>query len=138
MTNAEKYFLEQMKDPEFKESFFQEKLKLDIEYQLNDLNIQFNKDYIIKLVEVQIPERQDLIIALRNCKDGFWSDNAYYRFVDSLDANQPGSEWQFDESFVLEQHDKGDIVIDFLKNGKVGGIEFTEFLLITSDIHNIG
>lgn len=37
MTNAEKYFFEQMKDPEFKESFFQEKLKLDIEYQLDEL-----------------------------------------------------------------------------------------------------
>ena len=37
MTNAEKYFFEQMQDPEFKQSFFQEKLKLDIEYQLDDL-----------------------------------------------------------------------------------------------------
>ncbi len=37
MTKAEEYFQELMKDPEFKESFFQEKIKLDIEYQLEDL-----------------------------------------------------------------------------------------------------
>ena len=37
MTEAEKYFLEQMKNSEFKENFFQEKLKLDIEYQLEEL-----------------------------------------------------------------------------------------------------
>ena len=37
MTKAEKYFFELMKDPEFKESFLQEKLKLDLEYKLEDL-----------------------------------------------------------------------------------------------------
>jgi len=37
MTNAEKYFQELMKDSEFKEAFFQEKIKLDIEYQLEEL-----------------------------------------------------------------------------------------------------
>ena len=37
MTEAEKYFLEQMKNSEFKENFIQEKLKLDIEYQLEEL-----------------------------------------------------------------------------------------------------
>jgi len=37
MTNAEKYFQELMKDSEFKEVFFQEKIKLDIEYQLEEL-----------------------------------------------------------------------------------------------------
>ncbi len=37
MTNAEKYFQELMKASEFKEAFFQEKIKLDIEYQLEEL-----------------------------------------------------------------------------------------------------
>ena len=37
MTKAEEYFFELMKDAEFKESFFQEKIKLDLEYQLDDL-----------------------------------------------------------------------------------------------------
>ncbi|MCX6153856.1 MAG: hypothetical protein NT007_06845 [Candidatus Kapabacteria bacterium] len=42
MTTAEKYFMEQMKDSEFKESFFQEKIKLDLEYQLEDLKAKIN------------------------------------------------------------------------------------------------
>ena len=42
MTNAEKYFFEQMQDSEFRESFFQKKLKLDIEYQLDDLKEKIN------------------------------------------------------------------------------------------------
>ena len=42
MTNAEKYFFEQMKDPEFKEAFLKEKLKLDIEYQLDELKAKIN------------------------------------------------------------------------------------------------
>jgi hypothetical protein len=37
MTNAEQYFIDQMKDPESKEIFYFEKIRLDIEYQLDDL-----------------------------------------------------------------------------------------------------
>jgi hypothetical protein len=42
MTNAEQYFFEMMKDPEFKEAFFQEKFKLDLEYQLDELKEKIN------------------------------------------------------------------------------------------------
>lgn len=83
---------------------------------------------IIKLVEKQEPERQDLISALRNCKGGHWSSNGYYQFVNSRNPNQPGSEWQHDESVVIEQKDKGDIVIDILKDGRIGGIEFIDLI----------
>lgn len=87
-----------------------------------------NIEEIIKLVEEQEPDRQDVIRALQNCKNGFWSSNGYYQFVDSRNSNQTGSDWQHDESIVIEQKDRGDIVIDFLKNGKIGGIEFIDLI----------
>ena len=40
MTNAEKYFQEKMKDPNFKEIYLQEKFKLDLEFQLDELKEQ--------------------------------------------------------------------------------------------------
>jgi hypothetical protein len=83
---------------------------------------------IMKLVQEQEPDRQDILAALRNCKGGHWSSSGYYRFVDASNANQTGSEWQHDECIVLEQQNQGDIVIDLLKDGRIGGIEFIDLI----------
>lgn len=87
-----------------------------------------NIDEIIKLVREQEPNRQDLIQALQKCKGGYWSSNGYYSFVDSKNANQTDADWQHDECIVLEQENKGDIVIDLLKGGRIGGIEFIDLI----------
>ena len=89
---------------------------------------QINIENIIGLVRQQEPNRQDLIKALQNCTGGQWTSKGYYRFVDSTNANQVGAEWQFEENIVLEQDNEGDIVLDFLKNGEIGGIEFLGLL----------
>ena len=81
-------------------------------------------DSIIELVKNQEPDRPELITALRNSKNGYWSSKGYYRFVDSKNANEKGAEWQHDECIVLEQETESDIVLDMLKDGRVGGIEF--------------
>lgn len=88
----------------------------------------FNINEIIKLVMEQEPDRQDLIKALLETKGGYWSGNGYYQFVDSKYANQAGADWQHDESIVLEQENGGDIVIDLIKDGRVGGIEFIDLI----------
>lgn len=92
------------------------------------MNENLDMDYIIKLAENQLGDMPNVIDALRKAKDGFWDGKAYYRFVDSRNANQPGAEWQFDGCIVLEQVDKGDLVIDLLKDGRIGGIEFIDFI----------
>ena len=90
----------------------------------NPVNIQ----EIIDLVKKQEPEREDLIIALNNSKGGHWENKAYYRFVDSKNANQIGSEWQFYDNIVLEHDLLGTIIIDYLKDNRIGGIEFMIYL----------
>jgi hypothetical protein len=84
--------------------------------------------YIIRLAEEQHPDRHDVINALKGCKNGHWTSNGYYRFIDSTNANQPNSEWQYEESIVLEQEGKKDIIIDLLKDGRIGGLEFLDFI----------
>lgn len=42
MTNAEKYFIELLKDKEFREHYLLEKMKLDIEYELDELVNKIN------------------------------------------------------------------------------------------------
>lgn len=55
MSIAEKYLKKQLSSDEFKRSFFEEKIKLDIEYRLEDLkkDIQTHKspDELIKKVD---------------------------------------------------------------------------------------
>lgn len=92
------------------------------------MNEHIDIEYLIKLVKEQEPERQDLVSALLNCNGGHWSENGYYRFVDSKNPNQPNSDWQHEECIVLEQNEKGNIVIDLLKNGRIGGIEFIDLI----------
>lgn len=85
-------------------------------------------DKIIRLVREQEPDREDIITALQNCKGGHWSSNGYYQFVNSRNPNQTGSDWQHDECIVIEQVNQGDIVIDLLKDGRIGGIEFIDLI----------
>jgi hypothetical protein len=55
MSVADKYFKKQMKSEEFRQSYLEEKVKLDIEYRLEELkkDIQGNKsaDELIKKVD---------------------------------------------------------------------------------------
>ncbi|MBK8089626.1 MAG: hypothetical protein IPK31_17805 [Chitinophagaceae bacterium] len=83
-----------------------------------------NIEEIIELVKQQEPDRKDVIEGLQKCSGGLWTSNGYFSFIDSTTANQIGAEWQFEESIVLEQENKGDIVLDLLKDGRIGGIEF--------------
>lgn len=84
-----------------------------------------NIPLIIELVREQYPERDDVIEGLKNVASGHWSDRAYFRFVDSTNANQPGAEWQHDTCIVV---DEANIVIDLLKDGRIGGIEFLSLI----------
>ena len=83
---------------------------------------------IIELVEKQEPDRQDIILALTNAIGGYWESNAYYRFVNSKNANEKGAEWQFEENIVLKDEKLGTIILDYLKNKQIGGIEFLEYI----------
>ena len=87
-----------------------------------------NLEEIIELVRQQEPDPHDLINASQNCTGGHWSRNGYYSIVDSKNANEPNAEWQHDECIVLEQENKRDIVIDLLKSGRIGGIEFINLI----------
>ncbi len=83
---------------------------------------------IIELVKEQEPARQDLVSALQKCTSGKWDGKAYFRYIDSKNANQPNSEWQFKENIILEDEEMGTIVLDILKTGQIGGIEFIDLI----------
>ena len=64
--------------------------------------------------------------ALAGCTRYGERSRAYYYFVDPSAPNQPGSDWQFGRSIVLCHDREGEIVLDILRDCRVGGIEFIE------------
>lgn len=91
-------------------------------------NEMFNSQWIVELVKKQEPERLDIIEALEKCTKGKWESRAYIYFVSQKNANQKGAEWQFKENIVLEHKKIGTIVLDVLKDGRIGGIEFVKYI----------
>jgi hypothetical protein len=39
-------------------------------------------------------------------------------------SKSTGSQWQFEENIILEDPERGDLVLDILKGQRVGGVEF--------------
>jgi len=89
----------------------------------------YDPTWLVQLAEEQAPERPWLSAALSKCTKGRWDSPAYLRFVESRNANQPGSEWQFEENIILEHPEHGDLVLDILKEYRIGGVEFLSRVL---------
>ncbi|MBD0404974.1 hypothetical protein [Flammeovirga sp. EKP202] len=87
---------------------------------------EFYTEQIIALLKEQEPEREDLIEDLQNSKIRKWLIQPYVYFISAEKPNQIGSDWQFDENIVLEHETEGTIILDILKGGRVGGIEFID------------
>ncbi len=85
---------------------------------------EFQIEQIIELLREQEPDRLDLIEELEKSEKKKWIRQPYIYFVSAERPNQPGSEWQFEENIVLEHESEGTIVLDILKGGRIGGIEF--------------
>ena len=82
---------------------------------------------IIDFIKLNLPKDLHSIDNLK-AEFGNWESKAYYRFVSSENANIPGSEWQFHDNLVIEHQKYGTIILDILKNNRIGGIEFYKFL----------
>ena len=83
----------------------------------------FKIEWIIDLISEQEPERKDLVEQLNTIEIRSWIRQPYIHFVSGHNPNQEGSEWQFEENIVLEHETEGTIVLDILKDGRIGGIE---------------
>jgi hypothetical protein len=84
----------------------------------------YNPDWLVQAAKKQFPDKTWLAEALSKCTNIVIQDPQDIYFVDPENPNIPGSQWQFDENIILEDTEKGDIVLDILKNGRVGAIEF--------------
>lgn len=84
----------------------------------------FDIEWIIEMIKEQEPDRVDLIDQLKKSERKKWIRQPYISFVSGERPNQLGSEWQIEKNIVLENEKEGTIVLDILKDGRIGGIEF--------------
>jgi hypothetical protein len=86
----------------------------------------YNPEWLAQLAETQLPEERWLPEAIRKCTKYYKGSDAYYYFVSPKNPNMPGSEWQHDRSIIIKDEYKGIIVLDILKDNRVGGVEFLD------------
>lgn len=86
----------------------------------------YDPTWLADLARQQHPDRPELATALARCTSAQWSDSrAYVYFVLPPESpNAPGSDWQIQENVRLEDAAAGDIVLDLLRDGRIGGAEF--------------
>ena len=84
----------------------------------------YDPTWLVKLAEEQYLAEKWLAESLKECTRYCRQSDAYYYFMDPKNANKPGAEWQISENIILKHDTLGEIVLDVLKNKKIGGIEF--------------
>lgn len=89
-----------------------------------DKPVPYDIELIVSLIKLQHPVEIEVAKNFEQCKKGYWISKAYIHFVAPIKPNQPGSKWKFDRNIVLEDESEGTIIIDILKENKIGGVEF--------------
>lgn len=84
----------------------------------------FVPDGYVACAKAQHPDMPWLADALAACTRVVRKTQYHVYFVNATNANQPGAEWQFRESVFLDLPTGGTILIDVLKDGRIGGFEW--------------
>ena len=85
---------------------------------------QFDPTWIANAVRENYPEEKELLNDILKCTSCIVQSDSYTYFVDSTNANRPGSKWQFLRSFKINNTPCGNVILDVLKGKKLGGIQF--------------
>jgi hypothetical protein len=86
----------------------------------------YDPTWLVGLARNQVPEEPWLPQALGTCTCHFRHDETYVYFVDDSRPNEPGSAWQFEFCVELESPTEGWLILDILKDRRVGGVEFVD------------
>lgn len=89
----------------------------------------YDPSWLVAQARRQLPEQPELADAFAACVRARGAGGPYVYFVDAARPNAPGSPWQFDRNEMLEDTEFGDVVVDVLKDGRIGAIELLDLLL---------
>jgi hypothetical protein len=86
----------------------------------------YDPAWLVALARAQHPDEPWLADALSRCTQARGAGTVYVRFVSHRHANQPGAPWQYDRSIELADPEAGVVLVDVLRNGRIGGIEMLD------------
>lgn len=89
----------------------------------------YDPAWLVELAREQLPDEPEIVKALSNCTRAAAESPAMTYFVDPRRANQPGADWQFKRNVVLDDGHGDPLVLDVLKDGRIGGVEFLKYVL---------
>ena len=90
--------------------------------------------WLVQLAREQRPDLPWLAESVAQCTQwhrkiqGRKKKCIYVDFVTPEAANQPGTDWQYRETISLQHPEFGHIVLDVLKDNRVGGVELYDRL----------
>lgn len=86
----------------------------------------YDPSWLVLLALDQRPDLPWLAAALAKCTRCLHTAPHYLHFVAPQRANQPGASWQFHDNVFLSDPEHGEVALDVLSGGRVGGVEFLE------------
>ena len=90
--------------------------------------VPYDPSWLIAIAREQAPEDTVLLDGLARSTHALEQRPAYVSFVSSANANEPGAEWQFERNVTFDDTPYGFVVVDVLKDGCIGGIEFVDLI----------
>ena len=85
---------------------------------------KYDPSWLVEAAKYRFEEYPWLKSALLECTEAKEESDWYTYFVNGARPNKPNSEWQFQESITVEDSPEGEIIIDVIRNNRIGGIEY--------------
>ena len=86
----------------------------------------FDSSWLIALAKQQMPNEEWLVEALGQCTQVAEDSSGTYAYFFPREQAKGNSEWDFSKNISLRDPEFGELVLDVLNNGKIGGIEFLD------------
>jgi hypothetical protein len=83
----------------------------------------FDPAWLVELAEKQYADAPFIAEALKQCKEGWWDSPSFIYFTDFFYPQNENIPW-FKKHGYFMKHEKGIILLEMLRNGSIGGIQF--------------
>ena len=93
----------------------------------------YDPTWLVALAREQHPDDPELARALSGCTRAKHPDSAMVHFVSPRRPNESGSQWQYSHGVTLNDPEKGELILDILRDGRVGAMELLDQLLEPDD-----
>lgn len=86
----------------------------------------FDPQWLVDAIRAEYPHESELIAAAERVSKYDSGSSLQIYFLSPTSPNEPGSAWQYAHSVHIEKSKYGELAIDIMKDGCLGGIEFLD------------